>query len=147
MEELFRNKALFAAIIAACSAQVLKFLLSIWTERRCDWSRLCETGGMPSAHTAGVVALAISVGRLQGWASVAFAITAVFAYIVIYDATNVRRAAGQHAHLLNQLVVELEELFSGDFQPEQLKTLLGHSYPQVFFGGVVGAVISLCLLH
>ncbi len=140
---LFDNVPLIAAIAASLGAQMVKVLLVLATERRWAPERLLETGGMPSSHSASVAALATSVGILYGWAHPYFAIAAVFASIVMYDATGIRRAAGMQAELINDLVEELGHLFDEGFQPQALKTLLGHTYPQVVVGALVGIVTGV----
>ena len=92
-----------------------------------------------------VAALATSLGILYGWGHPYFAIAAVFASIVMYDATGIRRAAGQQAELINDLVEELGHLFDEGFQPQALKTLLGHTYPQVIVGALVGIATGVAV--
>jgi len=135
---VFGNTPLLAAATATLLAQGLKVLLVAVTERRLALDRLLETGGMPSSHTAAVSALATSLGIRFGWASPYFAIAAVFGSIVMYDATGIRRAAGLQAELINELVQELAHLFDDGFRPQALKTLLGHTYPQVIVGALLG---------
>lgn len=142
MSEIFSNRILLTAIIASLIAQIIKLTISLYTERRCDFTKLLDTGGMPSAHTTAVTALTLSAGYDQGWQSPAFAIAAVFSYIVIYDAANLRRAAGQQAETLNQLVQDLGHFLRDDFRPQTLRTLLGHTYPQVIAGLILGAVVA-----
>ena len=119
-------------------AQLLKIAIVGFTERRTAFDRLVETGGMPSSHSAAVSALATAVGIEHGWDSTLFAIAAVFGVIVMYDATGIRRAAGLQAELLNDLVQQLNHVFDEGFQPQVLKTLLGHTYPQVIIGALLG---------
>lgn len=138
IQQLIGNTPLLAAVVASIIAQVLKVLLVLVTERRVALDRLLETGGMPSSHSAAVSALAVSIGMLQGWGSPFFAIAAVFASIVMYDATGIRRAAGKQAELINDLVSQLAHLFDEGFRPLALKTLLGHTYPQVLTGAILG---------
>lgn len=138
MASVFGNTPLLAAATATLLAQGLKVLLVAVTERRLALDRLLETGGMPSSHTAAVSALATSLGIRFGWASPYFAIAAVFGSIVMYDATGIRRAAGLQAELINELVQELAHLFDDGFRPQALKTLLGHTYPQVIVGALLG---------
>ena len=140
---LLQNTPLMCAMTAMIVAQVLKIIIVLLTEGRLALGRLLETGGMPSSHSAAATALGISVGMIHGWDSPYFAITAVFGTIVMYDAAGIRRAAGIHAGLLNDLVRELSHLFDEGFQPRALKTLLGHTYPQVFVGAILGLVTSL----
>lgn len=135
---LLANTPLVAAFAATLIAQAFKLALVLATERRWAPERLLETGGMPSSHSAAVAALATSLGMIYGLGHPYFAIAVVFATIVMYDATGIRRAAGQHAELLNDLVEELSHLFDEGFQPRALKTLLGHTYPQVVVGALLG---------
>ena len=135
---LLENVPLIAAIIATVIAQVLKVVLVLATERRWAFERMLETGGMPSSHSATVAGLATSVGLVEGLGSPFFALALVFGGIVMYDATGIRRAAGMHAQMLNDLVDELAHLFDEGFQPQALKTLLGHTYPQVVVGAIIG---------
>ena len=140
---LFDNLPLVAAITATALAQVVKVILVLVTERRWAFDRMLETGGMPSSHSATVTALAVTVGMVEGFGSTLFALAVVFAGIVMYDATGIRRAAGMHAQLINDLVQELAHLFDDGFQPTALKTLLGHTYPQVLVGSILGGVTGL----
>ncbi|MBU2228914.1 divergent PAP2 family protein, partial [Patescibacteria group bacterium] len=78
----------------------------------------------------------------QGWDSALFAVAFTFAAFVIYDAAKVRQAAGQHAEVLNGLIRELEHLFDKDFRPQALKTLLGHTVPQVIAGAFIGLLAT-----
>lgn len=142
---LLLNTPLVAAVLASIAAQSIKVLLVLATERRWAPERLLETGGMPSSHSASVAALGTALGVTYGWAHPYFAIAAVFASIVMYDATGIRRAAGQQAELINDLVGELAHLFDEGFQPQALKTLLGHTYPQVIVGLVVGVATGLAV--
>lgn len=147
MDSFLSNTPLLAALAATTAAQVLKVVLVFATERRLALERLLETGGMPSSHSAAVAALATSLGLIYGWSSPYFALAAVFGSIVMYDATGIRRAAGLQAERINDLVNELAHLFDEGFQPQSLKTLLGHTYPQVIAGALLGvgsgALISL----
>lgn len=145
MAELLANEPLWIALAATLAAQIVKILIVAATERRFAPERLLETGGMPSSHSAAVTALAISIGIEYGWSSPLFAIAAVTGGIVMYDATGIRRAAGMQAKLINDLVDELAHLFDEGFQPQALKTLLGHTYPQVLIGGSLGALTAVVL--
>ena len=138
VQNVFFNTPLLASLAAMLLAQIIKVILVFATERRWAFDRLLETGGMPSSHSAAVSALAVSIGALYGWGTPLFAISAVFGSIVMYDATGIRRAAGMQAELINDLVNELGHLFDEGFRPQALKTLLGHTYPQVVMGALLG---------
>lgn len=146
MNNFFANEILWTSVAAASLAQLLKIALVGVTERRAAFDRLVETGGMPSSHSAAVSALATGVGIQHGWDSTLFAIAAVFGFIVMYDATGIRRAAGLQAELLNDLVQQLNHVFDEGFQPQVLKTLLGHTYPQVIIGALLGIMTGFITL-
>jgi acid phosphatase family membrane protein YuiD len=139
--EILDNRVLLVALVACLIAQVLKLIVEIVKNRKLNIRSLVTTGGMPSAHSALVTALATGVGQTAGWATPEFAIATVFAIIVMYDAAGVRQAAGKQARILNQMV---DELFSDHnaFSEERLKELLGHTPVQVIAGSALGITIS-----
>jgi acid phosphatase family membrane protein YuiD len=111
-----------------------------------------QHGGMPSSHSSAVTALSTAVGIREGFASSAFAISAIIGMIVMFDAAGVRRHAGMQAEVLNRLVDEfnhlLERMKMLKDRPRQekakkLKELLGHQPIEVFMGGTLGIVIAL----
>ncbi len=145
MQEIFENRILWSVIISLIAAQILKVLTVLITEGKLDAQRLRGTGGMPSSHSSSVTALAVSVGFTEGFASTEFTISLVLAFIVMYDACGIRRAAGRHAEILNELIQVWDDAFRDGFEPQKLKTLLGHTLPQVFFGAVLGLIVSLVI--
>jgi acid phosphatase family membrane protein YuiD len=138
---IIHNQALLVALLACVIAQVLKLIVELGRHRKFNARALVETGGMPSAHSALVAALATSVGQTNGWDSTEFAIALVFAIIVMYDAAGVRQAAGKQARVLNQII---DEFFQGEhqFREDRLKELLGHTPFQVIIGSMLGIAIS-----
>ncbi|MDJ0704280.1 MAG: divergent PAP2 family protein [Leptolyngbyaceae cyanobacterium MO_188.B28] len=141
--DILDNHVLFVALIACLAAQALKVVFEFAKNRKLNLRVLVETGGMPSAHSALVTALAVGIGQTLGWASPSFAVTSVFAIIVMYDAAGVRQAAGKQARILNQIIDELFKEDS-DFNQDRLKELLGHTPFQVMVGSILGVAIS-CL--
>jgi acid phosphatase family membrane protein YuiD len=139
--DILNNHVLIVALIACFTAQGLKAIVELVRHRKLNLRVLVETGGMPSAHSALVTALACGVGHTLGWASPMFAATAVFSIIVMYDAAGVRQAAGLQAKVLNQII---DELFQEkpELREDRLKELLGHTPFQVIAGSALGVVIS-----
>jgi hypothetical protein len=139
--EVFHNRALLVALVACLIAQVSKLCVEYVRNRKVTFRTLVETGGMPSAHSALVTALATGIGQTQGWDSTQFAIAALFAIIVMYDAAGVRQAAGKQARILNQM---MDEFFQGphQFNEERLKELLGHTPVQVLVGLFLGIGVA-----
>lgn len=142
--QLLQNWAFISAFFGWLVAQCIKLLLHTMRTRRIDFTILVSTGGMPSSHSAMVSALATSVGLSVGFADPIFAVALGFALVVMFDAQSFRRAAGQQARLLNQIV---EELFKEHHLSEgRLAELLGHTRFEVFFGMLLGIVIAI-LVH
>jgi hypothetical protein len=144
MNSLAHNLGFWTAFTAWVFAQTAKLITRYTVTHRLDFRVFVSTGGMPSAHTAMVCALATQVGLMEGFHSPLFAVAAALAAVVMFDAQSVRRAAGQQARLLNQIV---DELFREHRLSEQkLVELLGHTRLEVFGGLVIGVLIAM-LLH
>ena len=138
---IFYNTVLISAVVAWLVAQLSKVLVNLVLQRRLDFYLLLSSGGFPSSHTATVSALALGVGKYYGWNSPIFAVAAVFAMVVMYDAAGVRRAAGKQAEVLNRLV---ERFYQGtNSEQAQLKELIGHTPFEVFGGALLGIVVGL----
>lgn len=141
MDILLSNRPLMAAFAGAFVAQFLKPFLLWPVERKFHTDLFISTGGMPSSHTAMVVALSTSIYMTEGVTSLAFAIAITFSLIIMHDAMGIRRAAGKQAEVINEwsrLLAQIHE--DGQFTPENLKTMLGHSFVQVLGGMVVGFI-------
>ena len=96
---------------------------------------------MPSAHSATVAGLATSIGINSGFTSDVFILAMTFALITMFDASTVRRAAGQQAAILNMMV---DELFKDHHISEKrLKELLGHTRLEVLMGMTVGIMVAI----
>jgi len=140
-EQLLNNKVLLVSILAWFIAQSLKVILTLIFKRELDIRRFVGAGGMPSSHSALVVALAVSIGELNGYDSLIFAVATIFSLVVMYDAAGVRRAAGKQAAVINEI---LEDLYAHKtIPPEKLKELLGHTPVEVIAGAFVGALVAL----
>lgn len=136
-------KLLLIPIIAVAITQVLKFIIEA-VRHELRWASLLEYGGMPSAHTAFVVALDTVIWKQEGWTSPAFAVAVVFSMLIIRDAIGLRQVLGQHGRTLNMLIRELPNKEERKF-PQHLLERLGHTPLQAFVGGVIGVVIGLVL--
>lgn len=139
--DLWRNKVLICAILGWIIAQCLKVIFILIREKRLDISRLVGSGGMPSSHSAFVSAMATAVGVTDGFDSAEFAMAFVVAFIVMYDASGVRKAAGEQAKVINDIQ---EMIFEN--APVYLKELLGHTRLEVIIGCIVGVAVSLFVL-
>ena len=135
------NLILNLAILAWAVAPVLKVLIVLIKMKRLDWRHILSSGGMPSSHSAFVCSCAAAVGYMYGWGTPIFAVAAVVAIVVMYDASNVRRAAGEQAKILNYIMDHWTEMKPALFGKE-LKEFLGHTPFQVLMGGLLGVFIG-----
>ncbi|MGM8216773.1 divergent PAP2 family protein [Bacillaceae bacterium W0354] len=150
--EILNNTPLMIALTAVIFAQVIKIPIQFIATRKIDFSLAFSTGGMPSSHSAAVSALTTAIAIENGVESPYFAISCVLSIIVMYDATGVRRHAGEHATVLNQLVKDFQRFIDASKQwqhkeatekQRELKELLGHQPIEVFFGAMTGVLLAL----
>jgi hypothetical protein len=144
--DLVTNWALVVPASAWLLAQLIKTLVALVQGKGFDFSNMVGSGGMPSAHSAVVTSLATAVAITQGLGSVAFAIAAILAFIVMYDAANVRQSVSQQSTLINRIMRELRLRQPRIKLEADLRELVGHTPFQVLVGAVLGIVISLIWL-
>jgi acid phosphatase family membrane protein YuiD len=143
VEALVANDVLSACVLAWLISQLSKPLIILAHTRRLYVRYVVSAGGMPSSHSAVVVALATRVGMDTGLSSTPFALAAVFAAVVMYDAAGVRRAVSVQARILNRMLTEMIE--AQHFNEERLRELIGHTPFEVFVGGLLGALSAVSL--
>jgi len=134
------NGPLIAAVVAWCIAQIVKVPLHYMSEHKWDWALLLRAGGMPSSHSALVAGVAHGIGLNEGFASPMFAMAAVLAMIVIYDATGIRRQAGKHAEIINRMITDLTS--GHPLKQEELREVLGHTPVEALAGTILGIVTA-----
>lgn len=134
-------EALVAGMLASLLAQGIKLMLDALINRRLDFRVLTTTGGMPSSHSAGVVSLSTVIGIITGFTSPIFAVSAGYAFVVMYDAAGIRRASGKMAVCLNKI---MSEFYKHDISAAgtKLKELLGHTPKEVFCGALLGIAFA-----
>lgn len=143
--QVLNNRALWAGFSAWFIAQVVKPPLHYLFHREWHWGLLVSAGGMPSSHSALVIGTTIAIGLLEGFNSSAFAIAWVISMVVVYDATGVRRQAGDHARILNLMI---DELFTGHpLAEKELKERLGHTPREVVGGVLLGLVTAVVMIR
>ncbi len=127
------------SLLSGFIAQIIKFISDWVKNKEPDFSKLFETGGMPSAHSASVMTLSFLVGFEAGFNTVIFAVTLFYALITMYDAAGLRRAAGEHARILNVVVKEFfQEREVNNYRIQELTELLGHTPFEVLMGAFLG---------
>ncbi|MBR3588748.1 MAG: divergent PAP2 family protein [Clostridia bacterium] len=140
-EKLISNYTFVSIALAWFSAQLAKGIQGIFKEKSIKgFRRIIANGGMPSSHAANVSALCTASIVLYGVSSYQFAVSFLFALIVMNDALGVRYETGKHSKVLKKLLKEgLSEL------DVELKVAIGHTPLQVVIGSALGITIALVL--
>lgn len=138
-------EALTSGLLSAFIAQFIKVITYLYTHKKINFKIFTTTGGMPSSHTAGVIALSTSIALIEGIDSLLFAVSFGFSLVIMLDAAGLRRAAGKTAATLNRLVDEFVQK-NKDIKPyTALKELLGHTPLEVFCGMILGIIIPFII--
>ena len=144
LNELLHNYVLASAGLSWICAQIIKTIIDLLINKELNFERLVGSGGMPSCHSATVCALAVASALEYGLGSGVFAIAAIFAIVVMYDARGVRRETGTQAVIINQIM----DYFNSEhpekivFNTENLKELIGHTPLQVVIGAIFGIAMG-----
>ena len=139
---LTTNPVVDCGLLAWFLAQLIKVLLEAVLARRLNLRLFVSSGGMPSSHSALVVACTAAIGKLTGVPGGVFALSVIVASVVMYDACNVRRSAGDTARLVNQILAHVEKLTAEDFA-DDLREVMGHTPLQVLMGALLGLGVGL----
>lgn len=139
VKALMLNFPFMIALLSMVVAQMIKIIYYWIVDGEFNLWHFTEAGGMPSAHSAMVCSLTMSLGLVYGFSSPLFALAFIFSIVVVYDAMGVRRLAGKQALVLNRMIEE-EKISS-----EKLSELIGHSALEVFFGGILGVGIAIVM--
>lgn len=144
-------KIFIICLMAWATAQLLKVIINTITyfirkskgkeTKKVTFSTFLKLGGMPSSHTATVIALSASLAFTEGWNSPIFAASGVFAFITMFDAVKVRLPVEKLTEAFNAL----QNKVSGE-DAEEVKKVEGHTIPEIIGGFVVGALISFIMV-
>lgn len=139
--DFIQNKYIYTPFFLWFGIQLFKLIYDLVTTKKFNFKRIMGAGGMPSSHSAVVAGIATLIGKYEGVNSPIFALAFIVAFIVMYDACGVRRAAGKQAELLNKLI-ETPGL-TGVQVSEKLVEVLGHTPVQVIVGALIGVGVGL----
>lgn len=136
-----QNKYIYIPFFLWFGIQLFKLIYDLVTTKKFNFKRIMGAGGMPSSHSAVVAGIATLIGKYEGVGSPIFGLALIVAFVVMYDACGVRRAAGKQAELLNKLI-ETPGL-TGVEVSERLVEVLGHTPIQVFAGALIGIIVGI----
>lgn len=141
---LLTNKIVLSVVLAIFFAQFIKTGIKLYKTRTFDITKLWETGGMPSSHSSLATALCLSVFLTEGLTTISI-VTAFFAMVVIRDAFGLRREAGEQAKVINKIVMDFK--LRKRLQIKRLRELVGHTFPQVVMGIILGIFVTLWIFR
>ena len=142
----FTNYIVMSAMTGWFTAQILKIFTRGFKQKKFNLANiLFGTGGMPSSHSAAVMAVAVASCITFSPASFEFAIAGVLAMIVVRDAMGVRREVSKQAAIINKLVIDVINAESEENREKRLKELVGHTPLQVWAGCAVGIIVPFLL--
>lgn len=141
LKDIINNKCIVVPILVWFCIQTFKTITDLCINKKLNVKRIMGAGGMPSSHSAVVTSLAVLIGKEYGFSSGMFAMSVVFAFVVMYDAAGVRRAAGKQAAVLNKILAT-PGMTSLEVQ-EKLVEILGHTPIQVFVGAIIGIIVGI----
>jgi hypothetical protein len=131
----------FLWILSGVLAQFIKFFTFYFRKKRIDLRLLIEPGGMPSSHASAVSTLSTSIGLTEGFNSALFAAVLLFSFIIVYEATGLRRVVGEQAEALNRLIKAIHK--KEEVPTQELRVLLGHTPLEVLLGIAMGVFFAL----
>lgn len=143
LSQIVSNKCIWLPFLLWFIIQTFKVITDLVINKKLNVKRIIGAGGMPSSHSAVVCSLAVCVGKEYGFDSGVFALSMIMAFVVMYDAAGIRRAAGKQARILNK-ILETPGLTTGEVQ-EKLIEALGHTPVQVFVGALVGIFAGIII--
>ena len=141
--QFIQNKYIYVPFLLWFGIQLFKLIYDLVKTKKFNFKRILGAGGMPSSHSAVVTSLTTLIGKYEGVGTPIFALSFIVAFVVMYDACGVRRAAGKQAALLNKLV-ETPGL-TGVQVSEKLVEVLGHTPVQVIVGALIGIGAGLIM--
>ena len=115
-------------------AGLLKFSINSIKAKQLAFG-LIGYGGLPSNHSAIVTSMAALIAMKEGLGHPAFGVAITLAFIVILDASSLRRQVGKHAVAINKLASE-----SSDHQA--LRERMGHTRLEIAAGVLVGIAVA-----
>lgn len=142
-EQIINNKCICVPVVLWFLIQLFKVITDLIINKKLNVKRIIGAGGMPSSHSAVVTSLAILIGKEYGFDSGIFALSLIMAFVVMYDAAGVRRAAGKQARIINK-ILDTPGLSTEQVQ-EKLVEALGHTPIQVFIGAIIGIVVGIII--
>jgi acid phosphatase family membrane protein YuiD len=128
---------LLCPFVAWLTAGILKFCINSLFAKKLAFG-LIGYGGLPSNHSAIVSSMATLIALKEGIHHPAFGVALALAFIVLLDASSLRKQVSNQAVLINQLAKAIN-LQGG------LRERIGHTLIEIVAGVAVGALVALVI--
>ena len=132
--ELIQNNIVISCFLAWVITQTSKGVIISYKKKKFKWEYLLATGHMPSSHSGMVSALVTAIYLDQGLTSL-FAVSFVFALVVMRDSFGARFLIGEQAKVINKLA------------KTKLKEVTGHRFKEVVVGAIIGVVVATIVAY
>lgn len=137
-------KILIISLIAGILAQVIKLLIKSTKNGKFNLRSVDDYGGMPSSHAAFMISLLTAIGLEEDIFSTSFAVTFIITAILIRDAVGLRMELEQQGKFLKKIAKSQKPEEKVEI-PDGIGNRIGHTYPEIIVGGVIGFVVALIL--
>ena len=87
----------------ACSSYHKNFITNYIYYSTLDLKLSFSNGGFPSVHTATIITTTTYIGFYDNFNSPLFILAVTIAFIIMIDATHLRRSIGKHASIFKSL--------------------------------------------
>jgi acid phosphatase family membrane protein YuiD len=129
---------LVTPFVAWFVAGSLKFVINSLIAKKAV-THLIGYGGLPSNHSTIVCSMAALTGLREGLDNPAFGVAVTLAFIVMLDASSLRRQVGKQASALNTLTRQENPT------APQLRERMGHTPLEIAAGIVVGTLVAFAV--
>ena len=145
LKDIVTNHMIIVPLISWAFSQIVKMVINVIREKKIVWKRIFTDGGMPSAHVATVVSLAVMCGWIYGYDNAIFAIAAVTAVVILRDSVGVRFQTGVNSRAIKELETKLNErLPEGEkIDLGKMKLVGGHTSMECLAGIIVGILVAV----
>lgn len=130
------KELILSIVVAYLIANISKLIQNYRHSNKIEWKTFFQNGGMPSSHTATVIAMTTGL-YLETGLSYFVVMSVLFSLIIMNDATKVRWTAGEEAKIINEMMSK------ENIPHRKLSERLGHTPLEVAIGFVLGVLVAL----
>lgn len=129
---------ILAIVIGWTVSQLIKTIISAVNHKSLSLRKiLFVSGGMPSSHSATIMAVWTVILLADGIQSGLFGLASAVALVFLYDAVKVRRSSGEQGIALSALIQEQKS------EVPLPRVAMGHTPLEVLAGSLLGIVIGI----